>query len=96
MHEAARQEGNCVIYAAALGEPGVPGYHAAVVVTCAKGANAPGDEVFRDEALDGGKVWQSPDEALAFALNVGSAAAQTHDAFGSFSITDSRSGRAPT
>jgi hypothetical protein len=89
MHEAARAEGNCVIYAAALGQPGVPGYHAAVVVTCIHGASQQRSEVFRDEALDGGKVWQSPDEALAFALDVGTAAAQTHDAFGSFSITDS-------
>lgn len=89
MHEAARQEGNCVIYAAALGEPGVPGYHAAVVVTCSHLGGAPGAEVFRDEALEGGKVWQSPDEALAHALDVGTAAAQTHDAFGSFSITTS-------
>lgn len=88
MHEAARHEGNCVIYAAALGEPGLPGYHAAVVVTCS-GGHPQGAEVFRDEALDGGKVWQSPDEALAFALDVGTAAAQTHGAFGSFSVTDS-------
>jgi hypothetical protein len=88
MHEAERQEGNCVIYAAALGEPGLPGYHAAVVVTCG-GGHQQQAEVFRDEALGGGKVWQSPDEALAFALDVGTAAAQTHDAFGSFSVSDS-------
>lgn len=89
MHEAARQEGNCVIYAAALGEPGVPGYHAAVVVTCGRRGGPQRAEVFRDEALEGGKVWQSPDEALAHALDVGTAAAHTHDAFGSFCLTDS-------
>jgi hypothetical protein len=90
MHEAARREGNCVIYAAALGEPGVAGYHAAVVVTCGpRHADTQRGEVFRDEALEGGKVWQSPDEALAHALDVGTAAAQTHDAFGSFSLTAS-------
>lgn len=89
MHEAARQEGQCVIYAAALGQPGQSGYHAAVVVTCPDQGGNPAVEVFRDEALDGGRCWQSPDEALAFALDVGTAAAQTHDAFGSFSITTS-------
>jgi hypothetical protein len=76
-----------IVYAAALGRPGVAGYQAAVVVTCAVSTGREHEEVFRDEALDGGKVWVSPDEALAFALDAGKAAAHTHDAFGTFSLT---------
>jgi hypothetical protein len=39
-------------------------------------------EVFHDERLEDGKLWRSADEALAFALDVGVAAARANRAFG--------------
>lgn len=86
MNVAKRVVGHCVIHAAALGSPAAAGYRAAVVVACHGDSPEEHYEIFRDEWLDDGKVWQRPDEALAYALNIGEAAASTHEGFGTFSI----------
>lgn len=88
MNVAERKVGHCVVYAVALDATAAHGYHAAVVVTCKHDTSGERDEVFRDERLDDGKVWESPNEAISFALEVGEAAASTHEAFGIFSIGD--------
>ncbi len=74
MHLAERVEGGLPIYAAALQAPG-GGFLGAVGVR--KGSGTPDGqrkEVFRDECLDDGAVWNCPDEALDFAVQVGRAA----------------------
>jgi hypothetical protein len=88
MNVAERTVGHCVIHAAALDATASSGYHAAVVVTCTYDNRHERDEVFRDERLEDGRVWRSPDEAIAHALAIGEAAASTHEAFGTFSISD--------
>lgn len=90
MNVAERVVGHCVVHAAALDASASCGYHAAVVVTCKHDPGGGRDEVFRDERLEDGKVWESPVEAISYALDVGEAAASTHEAFGSFSIGDER------
>lgn len=66
MHFDERNEGDYRIYAGALESPG--GYVAAVVVSRWRGIHNPPREAFRDVALSGGHRWDSPVEALSFAL----------------------------
>lgn len=84
MKVAERKLGMYTIYAAALDTVASGGHHAGVVVTLYQGAGAPRLEVFRDEQLEDAKVWECPRQALAFALDVGEAAANTHEVFGDF------------
>lgn len=66
------------VYAAAIGaedcSPADQGFYAAVVVVRQRHGSHPREEVFRDERLDDGQVWEDPDVALQFALEVGEAA----------------------
>ena len=66
MHFDERNEGDYRIYAGALEARG--GYMAAVVVNRQRGIQNAPKEAFRDTALSGGHRWDSPLEALTFAL----------------------------
>ena len=74
MHLAERAFDACRIYAAALPAPGSLGFYAAVVVKTERAVQGKRLEVFRDERLNDGRVWMSPEGALEFALEVGQAA----------------------
>ena len=74
MHLAERTFEACRIYAAALPAPGSLGFHAAVVVRTERAVRSQRLEVFRDERLNDGRVWMSPEGALEFALEAGQAA----------------------
>lgn len=76
MHLAEVQQGQFRVYAAALGVPDGIGFHAGVVVRRFPLPAKEGAEAFRDERLDDGRTWANPEEALAFALEVGRAAVQ--------------------
>lgn len=84
MNVAERKLGLYTAYAAALEVGPTSGFYAAVVVTLSQGAGLPRLEVFRDEQLDDSKVWECPRQALAYALDVGEAAANAHEVFGDF------------
>ena len=63
------------IYAAAPEVPGESGFFAAVVVRkLARAGAGQAQEVFRDERLEDGHVWNCSSQALDFALRVGRAA----------------------
>jgi hypothetical protein len=62
-------EGDYRIYAGALEAPRGQGYIAAVVVNRVRGVGNAPREAFRDDSLACGHRWQSPDEALSYALN---------------------------
>lgn len=69
MHFDERTVGDYRIYAGAMEAPKGDGYTATMVVQRLRGvANAP-REAYRDESLAGGHRWESPDAALAYALN---------------------------
>ena len=74
MHLAERTFEACRIYAAALPAHGSLGFHAAVVVRTERAVRGQRLKVFRDERLNDGRVWISPEGALAFALEAGQAA----------------------
>lgn len=74
MHLAEQQLGVFRVYAAALEAPGGVGFSAGVVVRRFPLPSQEGAEAFRDERLDDGRAWTSPDAALAFALEIGLAA----------------------
>lgn len=84
MNVAERKLGLYTAYAAALDVGATSAYHAAVVVTLSQGLGLPRLEVFRDEQLDDGKAWDCPRQALAYALDIGEAAANAHETFGDF------------
>lgn len=73
MRFAEQAEGDFRVYAAALEGPD-GGHYSAVVVRDCRERGATDQEVFRDESLEDGKVWQSAGDALVFALAVGVAA----------------------
>ncbi|MEX8518772.1 MAG: hypothetical protein AB3X44_09685 [Leptothrix sp. (in: b-proteobacteria)] len=77
MHCAERLvEGGFHVYAAAIEASDVPGFYAAVIVKHRQGAGHASEEVFRDERLEAGTIWVSPDNALAVALFIGTAVAE--------------------
>lgn len=84
MNVAERKMGQYTAYAAALDTDTADGFYAAVVVTLNQGAGLPRLEVFRDEQLDDSRVWDCPRQALAYALDMGEAAANAHEIFGDF------------
>lgn len=84
MNVAERKLGMYMVHAAALDVGANRGYQAGVIVTLNQGAGLAPLEVFRDEQLEGAKVWECPRQALAFALDVGEAATNTHEVFGDF------------
>lgn len=84
MNVAERKMGLYTAYAAALEAGATSGYYAAVVVNMSQGVGLPRLEVFRDEQLDDSKVWSCPRQALAYALDMGEAAANAHEVFGDF------------
>jgi hypothetical protein len=69
MHFDERDEGDYRIYAGALEAPLGGGYIAAVVVKRVRGARGESREAWRDESLDCGHRWPSPQEALLHALD---------------------------
>ena len=79
MHLAEEQLDGYRVYAAALEAPGGGGYRAGVVVRHFPVPSQESTEAFRDELLDDGRTWTSPDEALAFALEVGRAALRAQE-----------------
>lgn len=66
------------IYAAAIAREDCSradhGFHAAVVVIRHGTGSTAREVVFRDEQLEDGKLWEDPEQALQFALEVGEAA----------------------
>jgi hypothetical protein len=66
MHFDELNEGDYRIYAGALEAKG--GYVAAVVVSRLRGVQNAPKEAFRDTAMSGGHRWNSPFEALSFAV----------------------------
>lgn len=81
MRFAEEQVGGYRIYAAALEVPGGVAFQAGVVVRQFPLPTRDGGDVFRDEWLDDGRTWMSPDEALTFALEVGRAALRSQELF---------------
>jgi hypothetical protein len=67
MHFEERNEGDYRIYAGALEASG-GGYLAAVVVSRLRGMPQAPCEAYRDISMSGGHRWQSPNDALAFAV----------------------------
>ncbi len=66
MHFDECNEGDYRIYAGALEAKG--GYVAAVVVSRLRGIDNAPKEAFRDTAMSGGHRWDSPWDALAYAV----------------------------
>jgi hypothetical protein len=67
VHFDERTEGDYRIYAGALEAPNGHGYIAALVITRLQGRESP-REAYRDTALAGGHRWDSPQEALSYAM----------------------------
>jgi len=68
VHLDERTEGPYRIYAGALEACQGDGYIAAVVVSRMGSDSRPGREAYRDESLACGHRWESPDEALRYAV----------------------------
>jgi len=68
VHLDERTEGPYRIYAGALESRQDDGYIAAVVVSRMGSDSQPGREAYRDESLACGHRWESPDEALRYAV----------------------------
>ena len=63
-----RSEGDYRIYVGALEAPQGGGYEASVVIYRTRGARVGTVEAYRDTRLCGGHRWESPDDALQFAM----------------------------
>lgn len=70
------------VFAAALPEAAGPGFKAAAVVVALGQHGLPVAVVFRDDALDDGRLWADPGTAVRFALEVGQAAAYNQRVLG--------------
>ena len=70
MHFMEHHEGDLRIYAGAIEAPRLDGYHAAVVVHRVPpgGRGSAPVEVFREDRLCGGYAWDTPEAAMAFAV----------------------------
>ena len=69
MHFDERNVGDYRIFAGALEGPKGDGYIAAMIVQRVKGVPGVPREVMRDESLACGHRWESPDDALAYAIS---------------------------
>ena len=69
MHFDERTEGPYRIYAGAREALQGDGYVAAIVVQQVHSESRTGREVYRDESLACGHRWESPDDALRYAMN---------------------------
>jgi hypothetical protein len=63
-----RCEGDYRIYVGALEAPQGGGYEASVVIYRTRGTRVGAAEAYRDTRLCGGHRWESPDDALQFAM----------------------------
>ena len=73
MYTAERREGDHQIYAVARKTPR-GGFLAGCVVRRTASTQRAAEEIFRDVSLEDGRVWNHPEQALDFALEVGVAA----------------------
>jgi hypothetical protein len=69
MHFDERNVGDYRIFAGALEGPQGDGFIAAMIVQRVKGVAGAPREVLRDESLACGHRWESPDDALAYAMS---------------------------
>lgn len=68
MHFDERNVGDYRIFAGALEGPRGDGYIAAMIVQRVKGVPGGPREALRDESLACGHRWESPDDAIAYAI----------------------------
>ncbi len=71
MHFNERDEGDYRIYAGALESLQGDGYIAAVIVNRVRNDDRVPREAFRDDKLACGHRWESPEEALSYAIGAG-------------------------
>lgn len=66
MHFAERNEGPYRVYAGAMEATG--GYCAAIVISRVKGVTNGPREAYKDLAMSGGHRWETPEQALRYAV----------------------------